>query len=98
MIRLLGILGDLPIFRVCQTLAVLGYPQNSEHTQPTEMPRRWKRTHTANCLRVRLGKDCDVWRPAALSRLWLGLVAGGFVDLMSALLFAVRCVFAAFRR
>ena len=25
MIRLLGILGDLPIFRVCQTLAVLGY-------------------------------------------------------------------------
>ena len=36
--------------------------------------------------------------PAASSGLCFSLVAGGFVGLMSALLFAVRCLFAAFRR
>ena len=40
---------------------------------------------------------CDVWRPAALSGLCFSLVVGGFVGLMSALLFSVRCLFAAFR-
>ena len=39
-----------------------------------------------------------MWRPASLSGLCFSLVAGGFVGLMSALLFAVRCLFAAFRR
>ena len=45
--------------------------------------------------RVRLGRDCDVWRPAVLSGLCSSLVAGGFARLPSALLFAVRCLFAA---
>ena len=48
MIRLLGTLGDLPIFRVCQTLAVLGYcfPRPAE----THRADRAGRRRTAVCL------------------------------------------------
>ena len=59
MIRLLGMLGDLPICRACQTLAVLGYPgvvgAHQQHDGRAPRPRR-RRPERHVCVR-------DVERP-----------------------------------